>query len=474
MNPLRGHCTRSIMAHGVAARRTRLLNTTAAPRRASPKNAVPAEWIRQILEDRSELPPPRLYAWTLANLSGAAASTTSRTAGAGIGDDDIDHRRIYVLGVGNMGRLYATCLARRRPAAERPPITLVVHRRELLEHWAAQPGIELVRAGDRAGERCADFDVEWWTEARPAMGPVVEPTSQIPNLVIATKAADALPMVDRLRGHLGAGSTVAFTQNGMCKLWPPVGEAYVRARFSSASSASDESPNWLACVTTHGVTSLGPFRSLHAAPANALVGPVLLNKATANKAEYLMEQLTQAPGLDCRRVSRRELWVAQLEKLVVNSTINPLTAVLRCKNGDLFTKRGEEDDLTPVIDGLVAEASKTLCALVTDPSSEPILAGEADREDLLERFSFPRLREMVLAVGQKVAENTSSMLQDVKAGKQTEIDDFNGWLVETVRYVNKDLRLPWHEMLIALVKDEAVLDRKEIKRRFHSESYNLT
>ncbi|KAI1486320.1 ketopantoate reductase PanE/ApbA C terminal-domain-containing protein [Biscogniauxia mediterranea] len=474
------------MARGVAAGRARLLHTTAAPRRASPENAVPAEWLRRIL-DRPE-PPPRLYAWTPANLPSATTPTTTRAADARIGDDDssADRRRIYVLGVGNMGRLYATCLARRRPAAERPPITLVVHRRELLEHWAAQPGIELVRAGDRAaGERCADFDVEWWTEARPAVGPVAEPAPMIPNLVVATKAADALPMVDRLRGHLGAGSTVAFTQNGMCKLWPPMGEAYVRARFSSASSALDEGadvggggegggPNWLACVTTHGVTSLGPFRSLHAAPANALVGPVLLNQATAHKAEYLMEQLAQAPALDCRRVSRRELWVAQLEKLVVNSTINPLTAVLRCKNGDLFTKKDEDDDLTPVIDALVDEASKVLCALVMDPSSEPILAGEADRETLLERFSFPRLREMLLAVGQKVAENTSSMLQDVRARKQTEIDDFNGWLVETARYVNKDLRLLCHEMLIALVKDEAVLGKEEIKRRFIATKQQLS
>ncbi|KAI5926438.1 ketopantoate reductase PanE/ApbA C terminal-domain-containing protein [Camillea tinctor] len=466
MNPLRGHRVRSIIANRIAAARMSPLHTSASCR-TSPENTIPAEWLRRILADRSET-SPKLYAWTLANLPGIAAPPPATAPSAA----DTEHRRIYILGVGNMGRLYATCLARRRPAAERPPITLVVHKRELLEHWASHPGIELARAGQPQAERRADFAIEWWTPTRPEVGPVAEPAAQIPNLIVATKAADALPTVDSLRRYLGPRSTVAFAQNGMCKLWPPTGAAYARARF-----APQKSPSWLACVTTHGVTSLGPFRSLHAAPANALVGPVLLNADTAAEAEYLVDQLARAPGLECRRVPRRELWVAQLEKLVVNAVINPLTAVLRCKNGELFARRDGSEDLAPVIDALVDEASRTLCALVVDPSTEPILAGDgvqkngdsakslkAERETLLERFSFSSLQKMLLVVGEKVAENTSSMLQDVRAGKQTEIQDFNGWLVETARYIDKDVRLPLHEKLITLVEDGAVLSREQLRR----------
>ncbi|OTB07229.1 hypothetical protein M426DRAFT_71880 [Hypoxylon sp. CI-4A] len=442
---------------------------------------VPATWLQRILNDNSE--PPRLYAWTLANLppsppppNGTQNQHADASSSLGVNSEfrkDAEQQqqqhRIYILGIGNMGRLYASLLAKTTTTNPRPPpITLVVHRRELLEHWRARPGIELARDG--TAEWNADFDIEWWTDAKPAHGPVREPGGageseggsggSIKNLIVSTKAADALPQVDRLRRYLGGESTVAFTQNGMCKLWPPLGAAYAEKRFLAGGV-----PRWLVCVTTHGVTSSGAFRSVLASPANVLVGSVeAATPASDRGGDFLAEAIVAAPGLAATRVSTRELWVAQLEKLVVNSVINPLTAVLRCRNGELFTER-DGDWLPDVIDLLVEEASGTLRALVGHSSSEGVLLGEGDkdegstqrlqavREELLQRFSFPRLRAMLYGVGAKVAENTSSMLQDVRAGKKTEIEDFNGWLVETAALVGHDGGLPAHEKLMALVID---------------------
>ncbi|KAI2612587.1 6-phosphogluconate dehydrogenase C-terminal domain-like protein [Hypoxylon fragiforme] len=437
---------------------------------------IQAQWLRRVLNDHNE--PPRLYAWTLANLpSGHKLSEETQSR------NDDERRRIYILGIGNIGRLYASFLANN---SSRPPITLVVHKRELLEHWRSDPGIELVRNNGEIG-RNADFDIEWWTDARPSLGPVKEPAgeeesgggssnSSIRNLIITTKATDAMPQVDKLRRYLSAESTVAFAQNGMCKLWPPIGEAYITARFPAGTG-----PEWLACVTTHGVTSLGPFRSVHASPADVMLGTVRRRESDGDDvsgSHYLAEQLTKAPGLAAREVPTRELWVAQLEKLVINSVINPLTAVLRCKNGEVFFPYSaeEEDGLTGVIDLLLQEASRTLSALVLRPSSDDILlpppneGGDKDRlslrdatrEELLERFAFARLKTMVYAVGEKVKENTSSMLQDVRAGKKTEVEDFNGWLVETARFLGDVRGLPAHEKLISLVVGEAVLTRREL------------
>ncbi|KAI0115368.1 6-phosphogluconate dehydrogenase C-terminal domain-like protein [Daldinia grandis] len=438
---------------------------------------VPTEWLRRVTEDQSE--QPRLYAWRLTNLpDGANYARKSLDAGE-IPNTDDERRRIYILGVGNIGRLYASFLAKNDL---RPPITLVVHRRELLDQWKAHPGIELVRDGKT--ERNPAFRIEWWTEAQPMHGPVREPGSGcgISNLVVATKAPDAIPQVDRVRRYLDSRSTVAFTQNGMCKLWPPLGEAYVATRFGQGKG-----PRWLACVTTHGVTSLGPFRSVHASPADVRVGSVMVhggdgrdgNDNDKHKDNYLAEQIISAPGLAARRVAMRELWVAQLEKLVVNAVVNPLTAVLRCKNGEIFEERG--DGLGDVVEMLVEEASRTLRTLVGHRSSEGILLaqdndGKGDlvtgtaaeeslqgtREELLERFSSVRLRAMVYSIGEKVAANTSSMLQDVQAGKKTEIEDFNGWLVETARYLGDEDGLPVNEKLTSLVEDGAVWTRGEL------------
>ncbi|KAI0013588.1 6-phosphogluconate dehydrogenase C-terminal domain-like protein [Xylariaceae sp. FL0662B] len=429
-----------------------------------------AKWLHQLLDKNAE--PPRLYAWTLANLpSQSDANPPSRAPGARNSDDEL--RRVYVLGIGNIGRLYAHSLAK---LPKRPPITLVVHRGSLLEYWRTNPFIELWRDGKM--ERTTEFDIEWWSVEQPTQGPVTEPTAGfgISNLVVATKASDALPQVDRLRRYLNSGSTIAFTQNGMCKLWPPLGQTYVDARFPGGSG-----PNWLACVTTHGVTSLGPFRSIHASPANITVGPVMPSSKESGRLEYLVEQLVSAPDLAGSRVGRRELWVSQLEKLVVNSVINPLTAILRCKNGELFVDRnGGIDDLPAIIDVLLQETSKTLGALVSHPMSDGILAEGLDsvegsdnamekrRKTLLQRFAVAQLRTMLYNVGAKVSANTSSMLQDVQQGKETEIDDFNGWLVGTAKYLDEDLKLPAHELLISLVKDRALLERDQISTHFRT------
>ncbi|KAI1107194.1 6-phosphogluconate dehydrogenase C-terminal domain-like protein [Jackrogersella minutella] len=444
---------------------------------STPTHQPIAKQLQPILRNRIE--PPKLYAWTPADLSDNINNGSARPRKTEPSDPDEERRRIFVLGVGNIGRLYATFLAK---LPNRPPITLVVHRRELLERWKAHPGIEMVRHGRT--ERTADFDIEWWTDAPPPLGPAREPggATGIANLVVATKAADALPQVARAMPYLGAGSTVAFTQNGVCRLWPPRGDAYLAARLRG-----NPGPRWLACVTTHGVTSRGPFASVLASPAAVLVGAVRPDDGGGTgwvRSNYLAGQIVGAPGLAARAAGSRELWAAQLEKLVVNSVINPLTAVLRCKNGEVF--RGGQDGLAEVIDMLVEEASRTLAALVEDRSSDVILLmqegvrdgkgvedEETERErlenirsELLERFSAARLRAMLYNVGAKVADNKSSMLQDVVAGKKTEIEDFNGWLVETAKFLGDERGLPTHEKLISLVEKGVMMTRGELNEYF--------
>ncbi len=435
---------------------TRMLQVASSYKRSG---HVSAQWLQELPQNTAE--PANLYAWTPANLSGPSPEMIEPSKREMERVDELE-RRIYVLGVGNLGRLFASSLARQ---ANPPPITLLVHRKELLEHWMANPGIEITRLGKT--EKITEFDIEWWTDQEPPTGPVREPAygSRIANLVVSTKAPDCMPQVDKLRRYLNSTSTVVFVQNGMCKLWPPLGNSYVEARYPQGSS-----PNWIACVTTHGVTSLGPFRSRHASLADVLVGPVMMNDKSGSRADYLLQRIVDAPGLGGRLVSKGEIWVAQLEKLVVNSIINPLTTILRCKNGEIIIER---DDLLPaIICRLIDEASQVLKVLILDPSSDRILLNKngaslhTSKEELLQRFSNLLLREMFYRVAAKVAENRSSMLQDAQAGKKTEIKDFNGWLVETANYLDPGLALPTHRKLIGLVESNVTLRRHELNSHF--------
>ncbi|KAK7431814.1 2-dehydropantoate 2-reductase (Ketopantoate reductase) (KPA reductase) (KPR) [Neonectria magnoliae] len=414
-------------------------------------------WLESVFEDSN--PPPKLFAWSPSNL-GLQSERAPNVS-------DLD-RRIFVLGVGNLGRLFASCLAQ---APEAPPITLVVHRKELLTQWHTGQGIEILRSG--VLEKNKNFDIEWWTDSQPDHGLVREVTDgmKLRNLIMTTKASAALPQVDRLRGYLDGGSTILFAQNGMSKLWPPHGPAYTSHRY-----AAGDAPNFLACVTTHGVTSLGPFKSQHASLMDVAVGTVLPNKSSSEVADYLVRQIVQAPYLDGRAVSRAEFWVIQLEKLVLNSILNPLTAILGCKNGGLFTE--SEGPLADVITQLLSEASQVVQLLVGHESSagiigdKPAAARDAEApldispQGLCERFSERRLKEMVYRVGHKVRNNTSSMLQDVRTGRSTEIRDFNGWLVETAGFLDPGLDVTGHRRLVALVEAGRTLQVDQLASHF--------
>ncbi|KAJ1325336.1 2-dehydropantoate 2-reductase [Microdochium nivale] len=416
-------------------------------------------WLKKTTKDRSGA--PTLYAWTAANLGSRLMSppvTEKSVAACNSQPARNDPERIFILGVGNLGRLFASGLAK---LSRKPPITLVVHRKALLEQWNSCPGIEIWRHG--RVERFADFEMEWWTTEKPPTGPVQE-LAPVTNLILATKASEAMPQVDRLRRYLDKNSTVVFAQNGMCKLWPPVGELYQSHRFPCNTG-----PSWLACVTTHGVTSLGPFSSKHAAAGKVSAGSVSLNPESGDAHRYVQAQMVRAPDLSCEAVSMADLWVLQLEKLVINSVINPLTAILDCQNGEIFVDRG--DMLHEIVNMLIREASIVLNKMVRDPASTKILAGGdcdlSSRSSLTQltlsrRFSFSSLRNTVYEVGRKVGENTSSMLQDVRAARQTEVQDFNGWFVETARMLNLANEVSTHQKMVSMVEDGRKLSRKQL------------
>lgn len=211
----------------------------------------------------------------------------------------------------------------------------------------------------------------------------------------------------------------------------------------------------------HGVYSEGIFKSVHAAPADITIGPVCPSDEHPEKASHLTEMITRAPHLAARAVSRPQLWILQLEKLVINSIINPLSAILRVKNGDLFADK--DGDVVKVMDALLNETSNVLQALVRHESSSQILQGdEASEEALLQRFSAARLRELLHQIGEKVKHNRSSMLQDTEAGKQTEIGEFNGWLVETAEMLDQGLDVSSHKIVIDLVRKRVKLDKDQL------------
>ncbi|KAF4432605.1 2-dehydropantoate 2-reductase [Fusarium acutatum] len=442
-------------------------------------------WLTALLADTR--PPLKLFSWSPANIQpkldegidmGSSNSDEEYDNDSYVSPSTDSDQRIYIIGPGNIGRLYATHMARHPNAL---PITLVVHRKELLSQWTACEGVGLADLTSGKLFLNKRFTVEWWTETRPHYGPVKEVADgkKLHNVFISTKAEAGLSEVDRIRRYLGGCSSVVFAQNGVCKLWPPHGPLYISHRYPCG-----DTPTFSACVVSHGVASAGPFLSIHAAPADAYIGPVFWASDPESPErqpldDFFIRHIATTPLVSTKQVSSGEIWLLQLEKLVMNAAINPLTALLRCKTGELFTSYDLDDPLTRVIDKLLWQVSAVIQGLIDHDTSRSIVTSFAEqtrsscnlpqsvskvRKNLMDRFSQPILKSKLYAFGLKIFEHRSSMLQDIEAGRKTEIRDFNGWIVDMACFLGTDLDVSVHRGLIGLVERCESLDKVELGR----------
>lgn len=340
-------------------------------------------------------------------------------------------RRIYVIGIGNIGKLFAHALATK---LDPTPITLLLHRASLLDAWKdAGNTIEIVTDG--MSNRDGTYDVEVIGPPEDAAG---LPGSIIENLIVATKTIHTVNALSSIKHRLGTTSTIMFAQNGM-----GVVEEVSQTVFPLPATR----PRYLAGITSHGIYTQGSFSSVHAGKGTVTVGDV---DAGHQGTSYITQQMLKASILAAKEVSSSELKLLQLEKLVVNAMMNPLTVVFDRRNGELFSS----PSISRLMSLLLSEASHVIRSL-------PEMKNDPTTSD---RFSMARLHGIVLHVAEITAKNTSSMLQDVKAGRPTEIDYINGYIVRRGEELGIDCNN--NRRLSDLVRHAQVITEAEIGQHF--------
>lgn len=171
--------------------------------------------------------------------------------------------------------------------------------------------------------------------------------------------------------------------------------------------------------------------------------------ALAIEKNHMVQQLLDAKeALGTTVTNRRELRQAQLLKLVVNAIINPLTVIFNCKNGQLI----DEPPRVTLMKLLATETGTVVRALL-----------QASRQDIT-CFSDDKLVDLVMTVAEKTGQNTSSMLQDIQAGRQTEVDYINGYLTTQAKRLG--LPCPNNTALTEMVKQRHVIDNGSMHRYF--------
>jgi len=157
----------------------------------------------------------------------------------------------------------------------------------------------------------------------------------------------------------------------------------------------------LAGVTLNASTYLGPGRMLYAGRGETVIGE--MRGGPSPRAEKIAAVFNRA-GLSTH-VSA-EVWNDVWGKLLVNAGVNPLTAVTRLANGALM----DHLEAREIMKGLVEEGERVARA-------KGIRLPYAD--------AVKKVEDACIAT----APNYSSMLQDVLARRETEVDFINGAIV---------------------------------------------
>ncbi|HED04370.1 MAG TPA: 2-dehydropantoate 2-reductase, partial [Candidatus Fraserbacteria bacterium] len=213
-----------------------------------------------------------------------------------------------------------------------------------------------------------------------------------------------------VRPLIGPQSWALSLQNGL-------GSEEIIARFVPTARL-------LRGSTAQGATLLEPGRIRWAGQGPTLLG---LLPGVAQPPQPQAQEIIAALGRAGLPAGfTRQLEAVLWEKLLVNAAINPLTALLDLPNGRLV----EEPTLRVILSDIIAEAL-------------PLARQHGVR--LSPEEAVARVEQVCRAT----SGNISSMLQDLRGGKRTEIDFITGALLEEGR--RRGRSLPLNRLLWALV-----------------------
>ena len=232
-------------------------------------------------------------------------------------------------------------------------------------------------------------------------------THDSPELVLVTvKAYDTEEVASILKKSVAPKMRVLSLQNGL-------GNVENLQRHLGSDSI-------IAGTTTEGALTTGPGEVVHTGSGMTWVGEM---NGTVSERSLIIEMAFRRAGFSTiiSKSIQGVLWT----KAIVNSAINPISALTRVRNGDLQKIPQLREVASKVIDegSAVAQAN----GILLKPSPKSLL------EKIL--VSTPT--------------NKSSMLQDIEARRKTEIRQLNGMISRLGSVVG--LSTPFNDLLTKLV-----------------------
>lgn len=220
--------------------------------------------------------------------------------------------------------------------------------------------------------------------------------AEIGHLLITTKAQNVVEAIESIAHRLGKNVPILLATNGMGYL-------------DSVRSVLPDNPVYC-CTTTEGAYRLGPLHICHAGRGQTYIG----SPENWPQPQWLEDWQQSSLNTQWETRINHALW----HKLAINCAINPLTALHGCLNGELAR------------DETLMRGVSKLCDEIADVS---LAAGFSN--------TAKTVHSDVAAVIAGTADNRSSMLQDVTAGRETEIEYITGHLLRIAQSVGLETPL---------------------------------
>lgn len=233
-------------------------------------------------------------------------------------------------------------------------------------------------------------------------------------LIVANKAYDNSSVVNQLSQSdlITKNTSLVIIQNGVgneehfLSIFPP--------------------ENIYRIITTEGANLKEPGVVNHTGRGFTLIGRPLTKESVDDFTIKFANILNQV-GLQSTPLL--EIQEAIWNKCLINASINPLATLHRVKNGELVKRNNLKAMLKNIVDEIVEIYN---CRNISIPTNQDPY-------------------KMVLKVANATANNYCSMLQDIQHGRPTEIDYFNGKIIQEAQAGG--IHSPLNDYLMQKIKE---------------------
>lgn len=300
---------------------------------------------------------------------------------------------ILIVGPGALGGLLASMLTMGKKVGD--TISLLDYNRSRAE--------EISRHGLRYDKNGATKNFQIEAFANP------NDIDRVDAVFLCVKSYDVEKSLQFCSPLLHHDCLVIFMQNGI-------------AHLNQEKHAGDATTVF--ATTTEGSTCYGPGHIFHAGVGSSFLG---FQNAPPPTHLLLLSKVVErmrSGGMTATITEsiRTKIWA----KLFINVGINALTVIHDCSNGDLLT---------------IPEAQQQMLAAIEETKAV------ATAEKILVSTPF----EDTIGVCKATAKNISSMLQDVRKERKTEIEAINGEVVSLAQH--HGLEAPMNAQLVQKVKE---------------------